>query len=232
MVQMCHRGSSVCYLKQTGKGTETDSAWLTGSLGIVDERASRYAALSALVRYPDATPVHAIAIAARLCDSDPLDVSKRALAWAQNVADPITLAVEHMRLFGGFGIPGATGSAINVLGDAGWQHRAVGQIVETYGHFGYLSEGTDSLTLCPGHAANALGFMSHCLLIGDLGIGEADAAAAEFFERYLRDWMPRFGDVLVQEAAHPVTALTGMAVSAFARTESAAYVRASAISAR
>jgi hypothetical protein len=221
----------VRYLTQSSKGTDTDSAWLTGSLGILDERASRYAAISALVRYPDATPVNAIIVAARMCDSDSLDVGNRALAWAQNVSDPVSLAVEHMRLFGGFGVPGVTGSLISVLGDGSWQPRSFGRMSQLYRCFGYWTEDIDSLTLCPGHATNALGFMSHCLLMGDLGISDATGAAAEFFERYLRDWMPRFGDAVLQEAAHPVTALTGMAISAFAHAETVEMSHESALSA-
>ena len=221
----------MCYLKQTSKGTETDSAWLTGSLGILDERASRYAALSALVRYPDSTPVRAIIVAARMCDSDLRDAGNRALAWAHNVSDSCSLAVEHMRLFGGFGVPGATGDLINVLGDMSWQHSAIGRMSEVYRRLGYWTEDVDSLTLCPGHAANALAFMSHCLLLGDLGISEAADVATEFFERYLMDWMPLFGDVLLLESAHPVTTLTGCAVSAFARAETLELVRGSAHSA-
>jgi TorA maturation chaperone TorD len=136
-----------------------------------------------------------------------------------------------MRLFGGFGVPGATGHLINVLGEVSWQHRAIQQMSELYRRLGYWTEDVESLTLCPGHAANALAFMSHCLLLGDLGIREAADVATEFFERYLMDWMPRFGDALVLESAHPVTTLTGVAVSAFARAETLELVRGSALSA-
>jgi hypothetical protein len=88
-------------------------------------------------------------------------------------------------------------------------------LVSEYRRFGFMVADDALAHACPGHASNVLAFMSHCLLVADLGVPAAAGAARSFYSRFLRDWMPGCGEAVCREANHPVFALTGIAAVAF-----------------
>ncbi len=95
-------------------GAAVAGAWWERSLGVHDERAERYAAFARVLRFPESVPVRSIRVLSGICAEDP--VAGRALAWVQNVPDATSLALEHMRLFGGFGVCGATDCLVTTPG--------------------------------------------------------------------------------------------------------------------
>ncbi len=196
-------------------------AWWERSLGIRDVRAERYSAFSRILRFPETVPVRSLVVAADIVASDTSETSERALSWAQNVNESMSLAVEHIRLFGGFGVPGATNCLVAARDMHAEARRAVEQISQAYRRFGYWAEDSACHPFCPAHASNAFGFMAHCLLVGDLGVPEATREAELFHARFLSHWMPGFADAIRSAAIHPVTQLLGVALAEFASQESA-----------
>ncbi|PKQ37332.1 MAG: hypothetical protein CVT59_07910 [Actinobacteria bacterium HGW-Actinobacteria-1] len=214
-----------------------DDAWWERSLGIHDARAESYSAFARVLRFPDTVPARSIAVVANVCECGPCahvsaselaDARERACSWTHNINDSMSLAVEHIRLFGGFGIPGATNCLVAARDARRETRRAVDEISCAYQRFGYWTEDTSDHALCPAHASNALGFMSHCLLIGDLGVPAATREAQLFYARFLSHWMPGFADAIRNEAHHPVTTLLGVALAEFAHRENAITLQSSA----
>jgi len=217
-------------LNVTGNGAGPDDAWWERSLGIHDARAESYSAFARVLRFPDTVPKRSIAVVADVCDHNPClcvsaselaDARTRAFSWTSNINDSMSLAVEHIRLFGGFGIPGATNCLVAARDARRETRRAVEEISQAYQRFGYWAEDTSDHALCPAHASNALGFMAHCLLVGDLGVPAATREAQLFYARFLSHWMPGFADAIRREARHPVTTLIGVALAEFASAENA-----------
>ncbi len=198
-------------------GAAVAGAWWERSLGVHDERAERYAAFARVLRFPESVPVRSIRVLSGICAEDP--VAGRALAWVQNVPDATSLALEHMRLFGGFGVCGATDCLVTTPGTRKREREVVELVSASYRRFGYWTEDSTPHPLCPAHASNAFGFMAHCLLVGDLGVDGATREAEWFRDRFLREWMGRFAREVRLEARHPVTELVGAALEGFARAE-------------
>lgn len=207
-----------------------DAEWWEQAFGVRDVRAGLYSAFAEVLRFPERVPAHAIGTVANACVAlNPSSegaricgtVCERAISWVTNVPDSTSLAADHIRIFGGFGLPGAVHCFVALPDGHAPAAQSVERVADAYRRMGYWAEDTGQHPLCPAHVTNAFGFMAHCLLLGDLGVEEGSAEAERFYDGFLRDWLPGFADTVVREAGHPVTEMVGVVLGGFARYEAA-----------
>ncbi len=205
-----------------------DCAQSTGvGMPFRDQRADRYEALAGLFRFPECIPVDSIEVLLRGCAECPYRGSEHlhalteagdlARAWATNVRCGGSLAAAHARLFGAaddrhlVGCVFATETSYRPEDP----NALVDEIVAEYRAVGYWGQDVEPRPLCPGHISNELGFVAHCLLLGDLGVAPARDAAERFFATHLEPWAMLFGATVASSADHPVLRFAGLALEQF-----------------
>ncbi|MHB1342199.1 MAG: hypothetical protein ACYC77_00570 [Coriobacteriia bacterium] len=201
----------------------------------VSPRAMRYAALSGLLRFPRLSPEEPVRVLLESCPSCPfvgspahgeiLAAGHRALAWSRSVAEPCSLAVEHVRLFGPVDSDARVACPLSLevthtRADAVDTGR---RLLDAYREVGYWMGDTEHLPACPGHVSHLLGYMAHCLTLAGYGLPDLEIAGNVFLSTRLQPWALDFAVALRSASTHPVTHFTGLALEQFLRCEFAGH---------